>query len=214
MSPFLPSESGFRFVNSWPSNPVFTLPTPLGRVRVGNARGGLCGGMVFAALDYWYANRRPPSEQPVKGDPLYGFIVRRLFDSWHLPGGVAQYYRWMSRPDAGTTGVGWMTINRGLSGLICDLADARPVPLGVVTTTSRRLVDLGLNHQVLAYAGDVVGDDVTVRVYDPNRGQRDDIAISCNVGEPAGRTHFEHNLGLACQVRGFFPIGYRAVPPP
>lgn len=212
--PFLPSESGFRFVNSWPSNPVVVLPTPLGKVRVGDASGGLCGGMVFAALDYWYAGQRPPSEQPVKGDPLYAFIVRRLFDSWHLPAGVAQYFRWMSRPDDGTSGVGWMTINRGLPALIGDLVEGRPVPLGIVTTASRRLVDLGRNHQALAYACDVAGDDITVRVYDPNCGQRDDIAIRFNAGAPAGRTYFEHNLGFDHPVRGFFPIGYRAAKPP
>lgn len=170
--------------------------------------------MVFAALDYWYAGQSPPNEQPVRGDPLYAFIVRRLFNSWHLPAGVAQYYRWMSRPNAGTRGVGWMTINRGLSALIRDLDEARPVPLGIVTTTSRRLVDLGLNHQALAYAYDMTGDDITVRVYDPNRGQRDDIAIRFAAGGPAGGTHFEHNLGLDCRVRGFFPIGYRPVAPP
>lgn len=214
VSQFLPSAAGFPFVNSWPSSPVVVVRTPLGKVRVGDARGGLCGGMVFAALDYWYADQRPPSARPVRGNPLYSFIVRRLIDSWHLPAGVAQYYRWMGRPDVGITGVGWLTIRRGLPALLSDLGDGRPVPLGIVSTASRRLVDLGRNHQVLAYACDVIGDNITVRVYDPNRGPRDDIAISFSAATPTGRTDFRHNLGLDDPVRGFFRIRYTAVTPP
>ncbi len=212
---FLPSESGFAFTNSWPSNPVVNLRTPLGlSMRVGDARGGLCGGMVFAALDYWYAGEQPPTERPVVGDPLYSFIVRRLIDSWHLPAGVAQYYRWMGRPDTGGGGVGRLTITGSLPRLIRDLDGGRPMPLGVVAARSRRLTDLRRNHQVLAYACDLAGDDVTVRVYDPNRGNRDDRFIRFNAGGPAGRTNFEHNLGLADPVRGFFPIRYARVPTP
>lgn len=49
---FLPSRHGFAFVNSWPSEPAVVLTTPFGKIGVGNASAGLCGGMVFAALDY------------------------------------------------------------------------------------------------------------------------------------------------------------------
>ena len=59
---FLASTGGFRFTNSWQSEPAVTLRTPFGVIDVGIARGGLSGGMVFAALDYWYA-RQVPSVQ-------------------------------------------------------------------------------------------------------------------------------------------------------
>lgn len=214
MSAFLPSVSGFAFLNSWPSAPVAVVRTPFGKVRLGDARGGLCGGMVFAALDFWLAGARPPDDRPAQGDALYAFFIRRLMDSWHLPSGVARYYRWMARPDAGTGGVGWLTISRELPRIRRALADGNPVPLGVVTAASGRLGDLGLNHQVLAYASEVTGEDVTLRVYDPNRGQRDDIAIRFSVAAPAGRTTFAHDLGLDQPVRGLFAISYRAVTPP
>lgn len=170
--------------------------------------------MVFAALDFWYADRHPPGERPVKGDPLYSFIVRRLIDSWHLPAGPGQYYRWMRLPDAGPRGVGTLTIERALPVIRRALGRGRPVPLGVVAAASSRVADLGRNHQVLAYACEMAGDDVTVRVYDPNRGPRNDIAIRFTAGAPAGRADVEHNLGLADPVRGFFAIRYRAVRPP
>jgi len=56
----------------------------LRRHHVGNASAGLCGGMVFAALDYWYAGIVPPSAQPAPKTPLYKFLVQRIIDSWHV----------------------------------------------------------------------------------------------------------------------------------
>ena len=47
---FKPSVHGFPFPNWWPpGTPVMEVPTPLGTLRIGDASGGVCGGMVFAA---------------------------------------------------------------------------------------------------------------------------------------------------------------------
>jgi len=98
-SSFLPSQDGLAFTNSWPSEPAVVLPTPFGKINIGNAASGLCGGMVFAVLDFWHAGIQPPATRPAPGEPLYRYIVQRLVDSWHLPAGVAQYYQWMNLPD-------------------------------------------------------------------------------------------------------------------
>jgi hypothetical protein len=150
---FLASTGGFRFTNSWPSEPAVTLHTPFGGINVGNANSGLCGGMVFAALDYWYARRVPPVDQPSPSEPLYGYIVRRIVDSWNIPVGVAQYFTWMNLPDADT---GFdvlgrqVTVDRGVSGRTVlqqwpqvkhDLDQGVPSPLGIVTTRSDQLAD-------------------------------------------------------------------------
>ena len=58
-----------------------------------------------------------------------------------------------------------------------DLDAGTPVPLGVVTVSSSRPADLALNHQVLAYDYAEPDGGVTLRVYDANQGQRDDISI-------------------------------------
>ena len=98
-SSFLPSQDGLAFTNAWPSEPAVVLPTPFGKINIGNAAAGLCGGMVFAALDFWQTGIQPPATRPAPGEPLYRYIVQRLVDSWHLPAGVAQYYQWMNLPD-------------------------------------------------------------------------------------------------------------------
>lgn len=218
---FLPSRNGFAFANAWPSMPAVELPTPFGPIRVGNAAAGLCGGMTFAALDYWQAGRAAPPEQPTANEPLYGFIVHRLVDSWHIPAGVAQYYQWMNLPDGDSSftmfgrrflverGVAWRTIRVQWPHITRDLDRGVPVPLGVVTVASSDFRDLARNHQVLAYGYHTDGRIVTVHVYDPNRGRRDDIYIRFDKGRPTLPTTFEHNLGIGQnRVRGFFRATY------
>jgi hypothetical protein len=218
---FLPSVDGFAFVNTWPRQPAVTLTTPFGPVGVGNAAGGLCGGMVFAALDYWHAKMAAPVDQPGADHPLYKLFVSRLIDSWHLPAGVVQYYQWMNLPDADTSfsvlgrrvlverGLAWRTVRVQWAQIVKDLDRSVPVPLGVVTAASKDPRDLALNHQVLAVGYERAGNRVTLRVYDPNRGRRDDTFIAFNTDAPTRATTFEHNLGLGNRpVRGFFRAAY------
>ena len=49
---FLPSTSGMKFTNHFPSGiPIVSIPLPIGRsIPVGDASTGVCGGMVYAAL--------------------------------------------------------------------------------------------------------------------------------------------------------------------
>lgn len=218
---FLPSLHGFAFDNAWPDQPAVVLPTPFGDIGIGNAGGGLCGGMAFAALDYWLAGRKPQPERPSVGEPLYGYIVDRLIDSWHVPAGVAQYYQWMSLPDGdhviklfgrqvvAERGLAWRTVRVQWPQIKKDLDRGLPAPIGVVTVASRNPKDLALNHQVLAYGYRTDGSRLTVQVYDPNRGRRDDITIRLDTSAPAKPIVFDHNLGLGQRrVRGFFRATY------
>lgn len=203
---FVPSAHAFAFDNSWPAAPAVTL----GPIGLGNAAKGLCGGMVFAALDYWLAGREPPQQRPEPGTPLYRFIVRRLVESWRLPAGVARYYQWMTLPD---TGLARRTLARHWPRVRASLDAGCPVPLGVVTVAGRDPLRLGANHQVLAYAYTAERSAVTVRVYDPNRGPANDarVRFGATVGNTAA---FGHNLGISLPVRGFFVTGYRPARPP
>jgi hypothetical protein len=206
---FLPSRDGFAFANSWPPAPAITLPTPVRSIGIGNAAAGLCGGMVFAALDYWRAGVRPPADRPAPGSSLYRYLVRRQIASWHLPSGVARYYRWMNLPD-GDAGPASRTISVQWPKVQASLDAGVPAVLGLVTVASPNPALLRHNHQALAFAYTVRRSEVSVLVYDPNSGPDDAVSIRFSTGQRA----FGHNLRLDWPVRGFFLTPYsRAIPP-
>jgi len=209
--PFVPSADGFAFANDWPPGPAVSIPVLIGSVGIGNIGRGLCGGMVFAALDYWQAGLTPPASRPEPGTPLFRFVVRRLVSSWRIPVGVARYYRWMRLPDSDlarrTVGRQWAAVRASIDGGI-------PAALGVVTVASADPLLLGANHQVLAYGYSTTGTEVTLRVYDPNSGPDDAIYIRFDLGGLAGQARFSHNLALDRPVRGFFVTKYAPARPP
>ena len=227
---FLPSRQGFAFPNTWPAAPAISLRTPLGRLGIGNAALGLCGGMVFAALDYWHAGRLPPAVQPPPGAPLYRFVVRRLIRSWHIPAGVAGYYRGMLSSDAR---LAIRTISRQWPRIRALLDDGQPAPLALITVASPSPLLLGRNHQVLAYGYAVGGPEVTLSVYDPNSGPDDSVVIRFSTagdsgptrsGVPLGSTvsrragtattEIAHTVNIGWPVRGFFLTRYAPARPP
>jgi hypothetical protein len=202
---FVPSRHGFAFANSWPAVPAISVRVPAGRLGIGNAALGLCGGMVFAALDYWHAGRLPSTVQPAPGTPLFRFVVRRLIDSWHIPAGVAGYYRGMLSSDAALTR---RTISRQWPRVRALLDAGQPAPIGLVTVASANPLLLGHNHQVLAYGYAVSGAEVTLAVYDPNSGPDDSVVVRF------GAAGFAHTVSIGWSVRGFFLTRYRAARPP
>jgi hypothetical protein len=222
---FLPSVNGLRFVNSWPSEPdiVVDVPPPVGKVSIGNASNGLCGGMVFTALDVFVAGLPPlPDPEPPQGSPLFDYIVRRLFDSFNIPDGVLKYYEWMIAPDADldlwvtrVRGIAWRTITEEWPAIKNDLDAGRPSPLGLVTVATNDPAQLGKNHQVLAYGYDQNGNDLTLRVYDPNTDPStgDGVYLQLNVAAPTQKTTINHNIDIGNPVRGFFRVDYTASDP-
>jgi hypothetical protein len=207
---FRPSRHGFAFANAWPAAAAISIQTPVGRIGIGNAARGLCGGMVFAALDYWRAGRQPPAIRPTAGAPLYRFIVRRLLESWRLPGGVVEYYLAMLATDGDLAA---RTIARQWPRARALLDRGQPVTLGVVTVASANPLLLGANHQVLAYSYRQAGAEVTLLVYDPNSGPDDDVSVRFSTVVPPGGA-FIHNIAVSWPVRGFFLTRYTPAEPP
>ena len=58
--------------------------------------------------------------------------------------------------------------SRGLIGERGCMPTPARRPLGPVTVHSTNPLDLGMNHQVLAYGYELDGTALTLRVYDPN----------------------------------------------
>lgn len=207
---FLPSRHGFPFPNYWPDGlPLITLPTPFGPAWVGNARYGVCGGMVFAALDY-FLHRLPVPAEPTPA--LFRYLVRRLFASWDLPFGGLRYFAWQARPR-----LHGPTARREWPRVRAVLDAGLPAPLGLVQVRSLDPRQVGRNHQVLAYGYAATGDEVCLRVYDPNYPNDDGLSLTFDADPVAGDRDRPVIHGIVGPtVRGFFLTEYRKPldPPP
>jgi hypothetical protein len=175
MTRFKPEIHGFKFANN------FTVQTQIAGFN-GPSFGGLCGGMVYAALDYFYAARTIPQQNymPAEGMPLQSYIWQRQqnsalpnADKWieygFNPFGSRnrEFFTWGIQFGSGRLGELMSKIDRG-----------DPVPLGLKDCGG----DCGCpggpgSHQVLAigyqlgrYNGDQTNNvqDVSIFVYDPN----------------------------------------------
>jgi len=221
---FVASRDALQFVNSWPSQPDLVINLPVaGKVKIGDASNGLCGGMVYTVRDFYEAKVPMIADPlPAAGSPLYRYIVGRLFDSFDLPGGVVKYYTWMTLPDADQSllaltrrGIGWHTITEEWPQIRDDIDAGRLCPLGLVTVTSVNPMDLGKCHQALAYAYDVEGSTLTIRLYDPNTdlSAADSCSLSLDLGHPSQKASITHNVGISDPIRGFFRTRYSPVDP-
>jgi hypothetical protein len=204
---FLPSTCGFRFANCFLPQPLLRVPLGLGHLRIGNAARGLCGGMVFAVCDLFERGSPPPDDRkpPDYGSPLFGYLVRRLFQSFHLPWGPLRYYRWMAARDDALLR---HTIRREWPRVRRELDAGRLAALGLIRVRSRNPLRLGENHQVLAYGYGLheTSGALLLAVYDPNHPGRDDLTLALNVNAPAGVLSTSGE-----PFRGFFHTAYRQV---
>jgi hypothetical protein len=223
---FLPSTSAFAFANEFPKVPVRNIGIPgVVSVPIGDASNGLCGGMAFAARDYFEAGRMPPAntKAPASG-ALFDYLVDRLFGSFNLPLGPAKYLELMSPllPDGETTwsrlglaprGRAWRMVRQEWPAIRAEIDGGHPCPLGLVRVKSSDPFELKRNHQVLAYGYDVDGTDLELRLYDPNRPKDDAVTLSLALSHPTTRTTvLSHPAGPT--VFSFFKVPYEARTPP
>jgi hypothetical protein len=222
---FTPSVNGLHFTNSFPSEPDLSFDLPgIGRIPIGDASNGLCGGMVFTVRDVFQTPGLAPVAdvaQPGPGSPLFRYIVDRLIASFDIPHlGFMKYYDWMLTPDGDAAwpplitrrGVAWRTIVEEWSARIQPELDAgRLCSLGLVTVASPNPAELGRNHQVMAYGYDLDGaGNLALHVYDPNtaQDQADTVTISLSLLDPEHPTPIRHNVGIGGPIRGFFRTEY------
>jgi hypothetical protein len=222
---FLPSTHGFHFANDFPHVPLRSIGIPgVVSIPIGDASNGLCGGMAFAVRDYVEAGRTPPPDTTAPGSgSLYDYLVERLLDSFGLPLGPARYLELMdpllpdgetllSRIGWGPHGRAWRMIRDEWPKVRADVDAGVLSPLGLVKVKSPNPMDLGKDHQVLAYAYDVAGGRLTLRIYDPNWPNRDDVTLSLPITDPYRAAPVTYHP--ADPVFSFFRVTYaRATPP-
>ncbi len=211
---FQPSRHGFAFVNSFSGSP---LPIDLGSKATNLPSSfGLCGGMSFAAADYFLAHKAPPldTRPPTQGTPLYTYLYKRQATSIGPMGAMGlKFIQWMRLPTTGAGSTHELTLQE-LPGIVAALSRHEPVVLGLVLVTAAETPEPWHNHQVLAYGLDEsVAGRTDIRIYDPNFPKRDDVVIrvvregeDCLIESvvPGRRTS---------KVRGLFRMSYVAVVP-
>src|SRR5215475_4226755 len=221
---FKPSVSGFRFTNSFPSIP-YTINVAGINMPIGNASNGMCGGMVYAARDYFEAGylTPPPNATPPSGGTLYNYLSQRLFDSFNLPGGPVTYLNlmnpdlpdhetWLSNAGLAPRGRAWVMIMQEWPKIKADLDQGRLSPMALIRVKDHDPFKMGLNHQVLAYGYTLNGNDLVINVYDPNYPGNDNVTISLNIGDPQHTTDVYYSTGETMYC--FFQPGYTYVEPP
>ncbi len=237
---FLPSANGFPFSNTdWPSEPDDYLPLPPfpgwpDKIGIGNASNGLCGGMAFAARDYFDAGQWPAQFMPTgPGDPVFDYIARRLFDSFNSPlfgscdpvpcGGydvlanVMDFSTQMSPtyPDADSLvadGRAWIMAHEAWPQIQATIDGGEPSPIGLVMVKSLLPTDLGENHQVLAYGYQLKQQQLTLHIYDPNAPLDDGIQASLGISETDNAITVTHNVNAPGPIYSFFTLRYERMP--
>ncbi len=169
MTGFDPQRHGFQFVNDFQNDFISELD-----IRTG----GLCGGMVYTALDYYLAGKAVPRQdfRPAVHTPLHDYMYDRQVHS--IADNVDKWTELGFNPLGARNGE---FFNWGLQGFnggrLQELRESidrnRPVPLGLWHYEGFR----GGEHQVLAIGYDMgryqgrLGDyqgDFKIFVYDPN----------------------------------------------
>lgn len=223
---FEPSVNGLHFTNSWPHEPDLVVDLgPVGKVPVGDASNGLCGGMVYTVIDVFQSGLAPipDTANPAAGSPLFEYLVARLLASFDVPTGVLRYFEWMNTPDHDTGfwfftrhGIAWHTITEEWPKIKADIDGGQLSPLGLITVHSTDPKMLGHNHQVLAYGYDL--DDanrLTLHLYDPNTAPSasDTVTLSLDLSHPTRTTPITDNINISLPIRGFFRTDYTFTDP-
>ena len=213
---FLPSRNGLHFPNSFPHIPHLTIPTGTVNVPIGDAANGLCGGMVYTVRDYFQAGLPSPQmHSPPTSGPLYDHIVHRLYMSFEIPFGPYRYLHLMNPtlPDHETDfsrlglaphGRAWEMIVAEWPRIRADLDAGRLAPMALVQVKTHDALQMGNNHQVLAYGYELDLSDLQLFIYDPNYPDDDWIVLRLDIGDPQHTTavSYSHKIGVEAARSG------------
>jgi len=204
---FTPQQHGFHFPNSF-TNQIAILP---GGQQIETR--GRCGGMAYAALDFYFAGvpAPPDTAAPHDGHWLADYIYARLLDSFFNTSAI-RYVAWTMQADHATwfyKGVTGWTKEDEIPRLRQFIDAGTPVVLGLIG--ARDIADVGSsNHQVVAYGYDAddAAQAIRIYVYDNNSPDQE-IVLSTDANTP----HVDAS-NQAEPWRGFFVHEYAFKSPP
>jgi len=206
---FLPSVNGFHFANAWPSGPTIRFgPFDPRVIGVGDAANGLCGGMVYTVGDLWAAGvAMPPDTQPfANGSPRFNAIVRRQVESLVWLTVPARFYGRMALGGSLGGDRARQTFDREWPNAKAILDSGKLAMIGLIRVSSPNPYDLTHNHQVMAWGYAEDGRGVTLKLYDPNWPDRDDVTITIDLDPALRPTGLHQSTGEP--LLGWFVLPY------
>jgi uncharacterized protein YgiM (DUF1202 family) len=199
---FIPVQNGFQFPNYFELDFPVKMQLPLvGKVDLNQVVYGLCGGMCFAALDFYHANKSRPDyvKREEIDRKLFTYLCERQLESLQVSV-LVKIIDWMLREDKELS----ERMNRSeLPRLKRSLDKGEPQVLCLIRTQG--FGNPTMNHQVLAigYTIDDSGQTL-ISLYDPNHpGKEPEICVKPE--RPVMR--LQQSTGEA--LRGFFIVPYR-----
>jgi hypothetical protein len=196
---FLPSRSALHFPNRYAPGPTIHLGPIDTRWfgGVGDAAAGLCGGMCFTVRDLFEAGVAVPPEiePPPNGSLRFDSIVRRQVQSLDWLRVPVRF--WMKSALGASFGGDraratyedeWPKIRR-------EIDEGRLATLGLIRLAGVNPFKLTGNHQVIGYGYAEDGRGVTLRLYDPNWPDRDDITATLHLDPALRPTSLEQSTG-------------------
>ena len=194
---FDPRIHGFHFDNDFVTHVVGDIETR-----------GLCGGMAFAALDYYYAGIPIPTHEaadfpdgkvPAEGSRLRSYIFKRMMNS--VERNAAQWLNVLANPAFNPR----RFTKRHLDELRAEIDAGRPVPLGLIGT-DKIIGGASGNHQVVCFGYDAPagGRSITLQIYDNNYHDQI-VTLTTDPSDPRTITYSKPGTWIA-----FFMAKYKA----
>jgi hypothetical protein len=215
---FNPSTHGFKFQNSFPGIPFLIhrnliINDLIHKLFFGKNLYGLCGGICFTALDYFYSEQELPciDSPPKVGSSFHAYIFKRQNHTYGRFGRyISKFIFWSLISDTQLQARTY----KEFSDIQLSLDRNQPVVLGLVYVHVSRSIAIWSNHQVIAYGYEVSAEKNTVYLYDPNSPGREDIVLELvrtKQGFECSQKKLQSNESIP--VRGFFKIPYCPVSP-
>ncbi len=215
---FTPGEGTgwFKFANGFNTN----IYDPKGIVTwnyipVGHASFGLCGGMVYAARDYYEAHvALPQCEELDLSSSLGDFIKKRQVDSVI---NTTDLFTYSLQTISGDRNSDYAMCVTEWSKIKATIDGNHPATLGLILTKSYNPLDITKNHQILAYSYSIIDEDIgrkiSIGFYDPIYPKRNDLLLEFNVDDAATPIH-TNDPSLHGHIYAFFESQYSFEAPP
>jgi hypothetical protein len=169
--------------------------------------------MVYTVADLFAAHVPIPRdrEPPANGSPRFKSIVRRQVESLAWMSVPVRFWTRMALGGSFGGDRARSTLDREWPKAKAEIDVGRLVPIGLIRIAATDPRKLTNNHQVMAWGYAEDGRGVTLRIYDPNWPDHDDIAITIHLDNAFRPSGLSQSTGEP--LLGWFVLPYTASDP-